>query len=107
MLPVESTSDAKDKVLLGSFPIEVSFSFSYKDKEVLMREANLYFLGDHDCNMLGKDGYFVSKYPEKETEEFKKVHRSISCSYRKEIVADFYSDGTVKIRTTESNNEPD
>lgn len=104
MLPIESTSDAKDKILLGSFPIEVSFSFSHRDAKVLMREVNLHYLGHPDCNIRGKDGHFVSRYPEKETEEFKNAHWGIHCSHRAAIMVDFYSDGSVKIRTKESDN---
>jgi len=90
-------SETRNKTLLGTFPVSISFNFNDKTQRNLRKAANLHFLGDEDCNVLGDDGRFTKKYPEKETEEFKKCSWSISCDYQRCIMVNFYSDGSSEI----------
>jgi hypothetical protein len=86
-----------NKTLLGTFPVLISYNFNDKTQRNLRKAANLHFLGDRDCNVLGDDGRFTKKYPEKETEEFKQCHWSISCGYQGHIMVNLYSDGSSEI----------
>jgi hypothetical protein len=90
-------SETCNKTLLGTFPVSISFNFNDKTQRNLRKAANLHFLGDEDCNVLGDDGRFTPKYPEKETEEFKECSWSISCDYQRYIMVNFYSDGSSEI----------
>lgn len=90
-------SEPRNKTLLGTFPVFISYGFSDKTQRELRKAVNLHFLGDIDCNARGDDGRFTPKYPEKETEEFKECSWSISCGYQRYIMVNFYSDGSSEI----------
>jgi hypothetical protein len=90
-------SEPHNKTLLGTFPVFIAYNFNDKTQRNLRKAVNLHFLGDEDCNVLGDDGRFTKKYPEKETEEFKVCSWSISCGYQRYIMVNFYSDGSSEI----------
>ena len=90
-------SEPRNKTLLGTFPVFIDYHFSDKTQRTLTKAANLHFLGDEDCNVMGDDGRFTPKNPEKETEEFKECSWSISCGHQRYIMVNFYSDGSSEI----------
>jgi hypothetical protein len=49
----------------------VRIQLDYEQRQQLARYLNLHYLGDVNANELDENGYYVAKYPEKETQEFK------------------------------------
>ena len=62
-----------DEELLVSneFTTFVQIKLDTHQKRQLIRYLNLHYFGDVECNELNEDGFFVAKYPDKETQEFK------------------------------------
>lgn len=63
----------------------------------LYRYLNLHYLGDIDANH-SVDGVMVPKYPEKETEEFKKAVHNANSSYAITLSMEFDVNGQPNIK---------
>jgi hypothetical protein len=62
---------------------------------------NLAHLGDENCNEM-KDGKFVSKYPEKETQEYMRASMKSYTSFQVFVKATFDTDGNVTFALVDS-----
>ena len=76
----------------NKFIVPITIHISPADELKLLKFINLHYLGDEDANEF-VDGEFRSKYPEKETEEFKNSVRNISMGYTAYIKVEFNEKG--------------
>lgn len=84
--------------ILHTFEVEVEFSLTHGQKEIAQQAINLHYLGDIHCNKLDrKTKLFVSKYPEKETQEFTDAQYACVRTYRVPISVDLLEDGRLII----------
>lgn len=90
------------KTLLATFPVFISYSFSNKAQQELLKSINLHYLGDEDCDRLDSEGKLEPKYPDKETEEFRHCQWSAQRGNQRYVMLNFYSDGSSEI-TGEAN----
>ena len=65
------TEHEEELKVSNEFITTVRVQLDHEQKQQLHRFLNLHYLGDIHCNELDENGHFVSKYQEKETEEFK------------------------------------
>lgn len=74
----------------NEFTTFVKIQLNHEQKQQLNRFLNLHYLGDVECNELNEDGFFVAKYPEKETQAFKDAmwRAGISVDYQVKVVYD-------------------
>lgn len=64
----------------------INLSFSHSERESLRRDINLHFLQDVECNVWDESSQkFISKYPDKETEEFRLAHAQIHKTHSIEL----------------------
>lgn len=75
----------------------VQFYLSENEKNEALQFLNLYYLGDIHCNHF-EYGEIVSKYPEKETEEYKRAVWNVSSCNQIEVEIEIDINGSVKIR---------
>jgi hypothetical protein len=71
MTKIFSSESESSCVPSNQFVVPVSISLNNHQRFQLYKFLNLHYLGDVDANQLNENGYFVAKYPEKETEEYK------------------------------------
>ena len=85
-----------DEELLVSneFTTFVQIKLDIHQKRQLIRYLNLHYLGDVECNELNEDGFFVAKYPDKETQEFKDAmwKANVVHDYQVKVVYDVNGD---------------
>jgi hypothetical protein len=74
----------------NEFTTFVQIKLDTHQKRQLIRYLNLHYLGDVECNELNEDGFFVAKYPEKETQAFKDAmwRADMSVDYQVKVVYD-------------------
>lgn len=84
--------------ILHTFEMEVELSLTHDQKQVAQQVINLHYLGDIHCNKLDrKTKLFVSKYPEKETQDFTDAQHACVRTYRVPVSVDLLEDGRLAI----------
>jgi len=78
----------------NEFTTFVQIKLDIHQKRQLIRYLNLHYLGDVECNELNEDGFFVAKYPDKETQEFKDAmwKANVVHDYQVKVVYDVNGD---------------
>ncbi len=73
----------------NEFIVDVDVRLSHDQQQELFRYLNLHYLGDIHCNEL-VNGFYVPKYLEKETPQFKEASRmaSVTQSHRVKVIFD-------------------
>lgn len=80
--------------ILHTFEMEVELSLTHNQKQAAQQAINLHYLGDINCNKLDrKTKLFVSKYPEKETQEFADAQYACVRTYRVLVKVDLLENG--------------
>lgn len=84
--------------ILKTFDISVGFHLNGKQAEEAMRELNVFYTGDKDCNVL-KEGKYVSKYPEieKKNPKFQQSHYNANRCYRQTVKVNLMENGRLEI----------
>ena len=80
-------------IILGTFDLPVKVLLSSQQAEEALRLLNLHHLGDEQCNEYDASFTIVSKYPDRETEEFKQSHCNCRMVYETTVTASLLSDG--------------
>jgi hypothetical protein len=75
----------------------VRIQLDHEQKQQLNRFLNLHYLNDVNCNELDESGHFVSKYPEKETEEFKNAIWKINTTHEYQVKVVYDVNGKCKL----------
>jgi hypothetical protein len=74
----------KEKKEYLDFDIEFDFSFNQAQLDRAIEAVNLYYIGTNRVNKIDKKtGKFVSRYPKKETPEFKEAVYSVHAGKRR------------------------
>jgi hypothetical protein len=81
----------------NEFTTFVRVQLDQEQKQQLHRFLNLHYLGDIHCNELDENGHFVSKYPEKETEEFKNAMWRSQTTFQFEVKLVYDVNGNCKL----------
>lgn len=79
----------------NKFEVETTVLLHSHQLYQLRQYINLQYLGDVDCNVM-VDGQFVPKYPEKETEHYKKVCHRIEMGIPVRLSVEFDVNGKPK-----------
>jgi len=69
------------------FEIPIEIELNQEQKEQLIKKINLYYLND-ECNKF-ENGKIISKYPEKETKEYKDAIFSANACHLKNATISF------------------
>ncbi len=74
----------------NEFITTVRIQLNQEQRQQLARYLNLHYLGDVNANELDENGYYVAKYPEKETQEFKDAiwRADVNHEYQVKVVFD-------------------
>ena len=76
----------------NKFIVPVTVELSSYDQVKLRKFINLHYLGDEDANEF-VDGYYVAKYPEKETPEFQNAVWNTTLGYTVNLAVEFDEKG--------------
>jgi maltose-binding protein MalE len=68
-------TDHEELPVSNEFITSVKIQLDQEQRQQLLRYLNLHYLGDVNCNEYDENFKIVSKYPEKETKEFKEAVR--------------------------------
>ena len=90
-------TDQKELPVSNEFITSVGVQFDTEQRNQLARYLNLHYLGDVDCNKKDENGNFVSKYPEKETEEFKEATKRLYATHFHKVKVIFDVNGNCKL----------
>jgi len=70
------------------FEVPIEIELNQEQKEQLIKKINLYYLNDEECNKFENDK-IKSKYPEKETKEYKDAIFSANACHLKNATISF------------------
>jgi hypothetical protein len=87
----------KDEIVSNEITTTVSILLSPEQREQLRRYLNFHYLGDVDVNELDENGFYVAKYPEKETEEFKNAIRRVDVVTSHDVELTYDVNGNCKL----------
>lgn len=94
-----TTSEPKQKRILRSFVVPISFALDDQQCDAAKKALNLHYLGDENCNELDVfSGYLKPKYPDNETKAFKEAHSNVWRTGYAKLVVDLLEDGTLKAK---------
>ncbi len=80
----------------NEFIVDVDVKLSQDQQQELFRYLNLHYLGDIYCNEM-VNGFYVPKYPEKETEEFKEAFRMAHTTHTHKVKIIFDVNGNSRL----------
>lgn len=86
--------------VLHRFKKTIEVHLDRDEREKAVRLLNLHYLNDEECNVqVDKkgDGYYMPKYPEKETLEFLNSHYNAARAYGMSININLMEDGTLQL----------
>ena len=84
-----------DPIVLANFQLPVTVHLSAAQAKEALRLLNLHHPGDEHCNEYDVNFKMISKYPEKETEEFRRSHSECRRGYQTSITASLLSNGVL------------
>ncbi len=80
----------------NEFIVDVDVRLSHDQQQELFRYLNLHYLGDVHANEM-VNGFYVAKYPEKETDEFKEASRMANVTHTHKIKVIFDVNGNSRL----------
>lgn len=87
--------------VLTTFKVPVEIRLKSSEVGEARRAINTHYLGVEDVNTVGEDGEIISKYPDKETEEFLEAHRRVGRTHVEYLLVDVDEFGNFTIRKEE------
>ncbi len=90
-------TNQEEPLVTNEFITFVRIELDNKQKEQLARYLNLHYLGDVDCNKKDESGFYSPKYPEKETEEFKRAVWGIYADHYYQVKVVYDVNGKCKL----------
>lgn len=86
-----------EEIVSNEFITTVRIGLDHEQTHQLYRYLNLHYLGDVNANELDESGFYVPKYPEKETEEFKNAVWRANADHEFQVKVVYSVDGTCKL----------
>ena len=84
--------------ILTTFKVPVEIRLKSSEVEEVRRVINIHYLGAEDANTIDENGKIVSKYPDKETQEFLEAHRRVGRTCVEYLLVDVDEFGSFTIR---------
>ena len=87
--------------MLATFKVPIEIRLKSSEVEEARRAINTHYLGAEDANTVDENGTIVSKYPDKETQEFLEAHRRVGRTHVEYLPVDVDEFGNFTIRKEE------
>ena len=87
----------KDESVANEFITTVNVGISNEQWYQLVRYLNLHYLGDVSANEFDENNFYVPKYPEKETKEYKDALWRAAAEQRHQVKVIFDVHGNCKL----------